>query len=182
MTAPYVGQITLFAGNFAPRNWAFCNGQIMQIAQHPALFAILGNTYGGDGKTTFALPDLRGRVPLHPGQGAGLSSYVLGQHAGTETVTLGVQQIPAHSHKITGDATDGNVSSPDKAHLAQATVTIGGRPTPVLNHTSGTAAKPVSLADDTVQNAGGSQAHPNIQPYLALNFIIAVEGIYPARN
>lgn len=161
MSEPYIGQITLFAGNFAPRGWAFCEGQLLSIAQNTALFSILGTTYGGDGRVTFALPDLRGRVPLHPGQGPGLSSYSLGEAAGTETVTLTEAEMPTHSHSMV-------ISTTQPGGTAKA---IEGELTP----------NPI-VAPNAVGNTGGSQPHPNMQPYLALNYIIALQGIFPSRN
>lgn len=169
---PFIGQIILFAGNFAPRGWALCNGQLLPIAQNTALFSILGTTYGGDGQTTFALPDLRGRVPIHPGQGPGLSPYQLGQRAGTETVTLTTQQMPIHSHGFTpGCSTDPpNAQSPSNAVPAQLdTQTFGTEPN-------------ASMRPGNSTNAGGSQAHDNVQPYTCVNFVIALEGIFPSRN
>src|SRR6185295_12464655 len=112
MSEPFIGMIVMFAGNFAPRNWAFCNGQLLSIAQNTALFSILGTTYGGDGRTTFALPDLRGRVPIHPGQGPGTSNYSLGQQGGVENVTVTQNQLPAHSHGVNAVAQGGNQASP----------------------------------------------------------------------
>lgn len=161
MATPFIGQITLFAGNFAPRGWAFCQGQLLSIAQNTALFSILGTTYGGDGQTTFALPDLRGRVPLQQGQGPGLQSYVLGQKAGTETVTLTVNEMPAHNHSITVTAVPPGGTIP----------AVDGQLTPTpLN------------AFEASGMTGGSQPHNNLQPYLALNYIIALQGIFPSRN
>lgn len=169
---PYLGTIMLFGGNFAPRGWVFCNGQLLSIANDSALFALLGTTYGGDGQTTFAVPDLRSRVPIHQGQGPGLSNYIMGQQAGTETVTLTSNQIPSHTHAV-------GVSSSDAST---------GTPSPSV--TLGVAAGEIYIADaaDGAMNAqsiglaGGSQPHDNLQPYLALNYVIATEGIFPSRN
>ena len=172
MATPFIGQITLFAGNFAPRGWAFCNGQLLAISQNTALFSILGTTYGGNGQTTFALPDLRGRVPIHPGQGPGLSPYDLGQQGGTETVTLSVSSLPAHTHSVSPGATNG----------AQTT----NRPARAVPARGGAyAASPsadASMAPTSSAATGGGQPHANTQPYLGLNYIIALEGIYPSRN
>jgi microcystin-dependent protein len=165
MATPFIAQITLFAGNFAPRGWAFCNGQILSIAQNTALFSILGTTYGGNGQTTFALPDLRSRVPLHPGQGPGLSTYDLGQQAGVETVTLTANELPAHSHTS-------QVSS------AEQTTNRAESGVPAKGGVYG----PADTAGPAGGVAGGNQPHTNVQPYLALNFIIALEGIFPSRN
>ena len=167
MSEPFIGSVILFAGNFAPRGWAFCNGQILSIAQNTALFSLLGTTYGGNGQTTFALPDLRGRVPLHFGQGPGLSSYALGQSAGTESVTLNLNQMPAHTHSQPATNAGQNTNRPNAAVPARGGVYAAS--------TDGSALDPTT-------SAGGSQPHTNIQPYLALNYIIALEGIYPSRN
>ncbi len=177
MAEPFVGQITLFAGNFAPRGYAFCNGQLLSIAQNTALFSLLGTNYGGNGVNTFGLPDLRGRVPIHAGTGPGLSNYQLGQIGGQENVTLTVNQIPSHGHTASVNASAGapNTVSPGGAVLAvsaQGNTYASGSPT--LTAMSASAA--------TVANAGGNQGHPNMQPYLALNFIIALQGIFPSRN
>ncbi|ACL59739.1 phage tail protein [Methylobacterium nodulans] len=181
MSEPFIGEIILFAGNFAPRGWAFCNGQILSIAQNTALFSILGTTYGGNGQTTFALPDLRGRVPVSAGQGPGLSPYSLGQITGSETVTLIASQMPAHTHSVAADAAAGTVDSPNGANLAKPITAV--RPATAVNgYTSGNPTEPVTLAPATIGVAGGSQPHNNLQPTLALNYIIALEGIYPSRN
>src|SRR4051812_113885 len=155
MSTPFLGEIRMVGFNFAPRGWALCNGQILSIAQNTALFSILGTTYGGNGQTTFALPDLRGRVPVSAGQGPGLSSYDLGQVTGSENVTLTVQQLPAHSHNIAADATAGNVGSPSGAHLAQP-FSPGRTPVSSNGYTSGALAAPVNLNPDTIQVTGGS--------------------------
>ena len=167
MSEPFIGSIILFAGNFAPRGWAFCNGQLLPIAQNTALFSILGTTYGGNGQTTFALPDLRGRVPLHPGTGPGLSQYTLGQSAGAETITLTSSEMPAHTHVQPASNGDQTTNRPNAAVPARGGVYAGT--------TDGSALDPTSPA-------GGSQPHSNLQPYLAVNYIIALEGIFPSRN
>jgi microcystin-dependent protein len=177
MATPFIGQITLFAGNFAPRGYAFCNGQLLPIQQYTALFSLLGTTYGGNGQTNFALPDLRGRVPIHAGQGPGLSNYQLGQRAGQEAVTLTASEIPSHGHTASVNASSGapNTVSPGgavPAVSAQGNAYATGSPT--LTAMSASAA--------TVGLAGNNQPHTNMQPYLALNFIIALQGIYPSRN
>ena len=177
MATPFIGQITLFAGTFAPRGYALCNGQLLAIQSNAALFSILGTTYGGNGTTNFALPDLRGRAPIHAGTGPGLSNYQLGQNGGQETVTLNSNQIPTHGHTATVNASAGapNTVSPGGAVLAvsaQGNAYATGSPT--LSAMSASAA--------TVANAGGGQSHNNMQPYLALNFIIALTGIFPSRN
>ena len=167
MSEPFLGSIIMFGGNFAPRGWALCNGQILPIAQNTALFSLLGTTYGGNGQTTFALPDLRGRVPVHPGQGPGLSSYSLGQSAGAESITLTAAEMPAHTHSQPATNADQNTNRPNGAVPARGGVYAGS--------TDGS-------AFDATTVAGGSQPHSNLQPYLAVNYIIALEGIYPSRN
>ena len=173
MAEPFIGSIVLFCGNFAPRGWALCDGQLLPIAQNTALFSILGTSFGGDGRTTFALPDLRGRVPLHPGSGPGLSTYVLGEAIGTESVTLLVNQMPAHNHMVSAPCSDGapSTSSPVGG------VSANQDQTPFYA-ASGTAA----MAAATSTMTGGSQPHENRQPLLAINFIIALEGIFPSRS
>lgn len=169
---PFIGQIMMFAGNFAPRGWALCNGQLLSIAQNTALFSILGTTYGGNGQTTFALPDLRSRVAIHPGQGQGLSSYELGQTGGSETVTLTTQQMPIHSHAFApGCSSDPpNAQSPANSVPAQLDVqSYGTEPNASMRPANST-------------NSGGSQPHDNLQPYACVNFIIALEGIFPSRS
>lgn len=169
MATPFIGQISIFGFNFAPRGWAFCNGQILSIAQNTALFSLLGTTYGGNGTTTFALPNLQSRVPVHFGQGSGLSAYVLGQQAGTETVTLTAGQMPQHNHALNAFATTGTETVPANGVPANTQGSV--------NATANTA-----FASAAVGLAGSNQPHPNIPPYLALNFSIALEGIFPSRS
>jgi microcystin-dependent protein len=174
MATPFLGQIQAFAFGFAPRNWAMCNGQLLSIAQNTALFSLLGTTYGGNGVTTFALPDLRSRTSNHQGQGPGLTNYVLGQISGVETVTLTIQNLPAHIHPMAVHA-----SSAGKLNTNPGTNKLGA----AQIYTS----SPVGPAMDPaianpVSNAGSSQPHPNIQPYLAINWCIALTGIFPSRN
>lgn len=169
-----IGEIRLFAGNFAPRNWAFCNGQLLSIAQNTALFSILGTTYGGNGQTTFALPDLRSRVPVHPGQGPGLSNYVLGQTAGVETVTLTQNQLPSHTHAVNAVANGGNQAAP-----------TGNLPAVESTGTSqnySNAAATGQMGPNMIGNTGGNQPFTVVQPYQCLNYIIALYGIFPSRN
>jgi microcystin-dependent protein len=195
---PFLGEICLFAGNFAPRSWALCDGQLLPISANSALFSILGTTYGGDGRTTFALPDLRGRTPVHPGHGPGLSGYSLGQRGGVETVTLTVNQMPSHTH-LTANNTAGDQNillstdtavrqTPDAGDVpaaAETDVSLG-TPTPVKSF--GPATNLVNgqtlsgNAGLTILNNGGSQWHTNIQPFLAINYIIALQGLFPSRN
>jgi microcystin-dependent protein len=168
----FIGSIMLFAGNFAPRGWAFCQGQIVAISSNTALFSLLGTTYGGDGRTTFALPDLRGRVPLGPGQGPGLSRYVEGQQGGQEAVPLTTQQIPSHTHVLVASGNTPTTAAPAGALL----------PTGSSRIYASDLGAPQQLAAQSVQPAGGSQPHDNVQPYLAINYIICLQGIFPSRN
>jgi microcystin-dependent protein len=172
MAEPFLGMIILVPYNFAPRGWAFCSGQIMAISQNTALFSLLGTTFGGNGQTTFALPDLRGRVPVSSGQGPGLSSYDLGQVSGSESVTLTSNNLPAHNHQFNVSSVDADDSSGTGKYFASSgSATFKGGVTP--NQTLG----PLSIGP-----AGGSQPISILQPYLAVNFCIALEGIFPSRN
>jgi len=193
MSTPFLGMIILVPYNFAPRGWAFCNGQILPIAQNTALFSLLGTTYGGNGQTTFALPDLRGRVPLSSGQGPGLSNYDLGQVAGTESVTLTITQMPIHNHPATvgtlaaaanAKTTAGNTRSPAGAlpamEAAGVTATYNNDGAPPGTQLAANAIT-VSGAP-AIGTAGGSQPFDKMQPYLTLNYCIALEGIFPSRN
>jgi microcystin-dependent protein len=177
MSTPFIGEIIMFAGNFPPRGWAFCQGQLLSIAQNTALFSILGTTYGGDGQTTFALPDLRGRVPIHPGQGPGLPSHSLGEQGGEPTHTLITTEMPAHSHaaQASGVSAGGNSGSPGGGTWASSTARDN-----IYSNAAPNA--PMATNNLTVGNTGGSQPHNNMQPYLGINFIIALEGIFPSRN
>lgn len=164
----------MFAGNFAPRGWALCNGQILAISSNAALFSILGTTYGGNGVSTFALPDLRSRVPLHPGQGIGLSSYVLGEQTGLENVTLNTSEMPAHSHTVNAVASGGNQASPAGGSLAiESTGTS-------LDYSNAAPTSPMNAS--MIAPAGNTLPHSNIQPILCVNFIIALTGVFPSRN
>ena len=173
MSDPYIGEIRMFAGNFAPKNWALCDGQILAVAEHTALFSLLGAAYGGDGRTSFGLPDLRGRLPMHFGQGSGLTPRALGQRFGSETVTLTDATVPPHNHFFMAseaEATDGLVSgnilgtTPDGDNFYIDSGTM------------------VNLLPETIQSAGGGKAHPNLMPFLCINFIISLKGQYPPRN
>ncbi|MBO9592056.1 MAG: phage tail protein [Niabella sp.] len=171
---PFLSMIVLFGCNFAPRGWAFCQGQILSIAQNTALFSLLGTTYGGNGQTTFALPDLRGRVPIGFGQGPGLSNYVLGQVGGTENVTLTINQIPAHTHALMATAEAGDTSDPTGAFPANTGALDKEYKQAPVNK--------IAMNAAAVETKGGSQPHTIMQPYLALNYCIALEGIFPSRN
>jgi microcystin-dependent protein len=170
MSEPFIAEIRIFAGNFAPRGWAFCNGQLLPVAQNTALFSLIGTTYGGDGRTTTALPNLQGRAPMHPGRGPGLTDRRLGQQGGAETVQLSEAQMANHTHQQrANDRRARNETPSPTATFGEAGET-----------TFGTGAA-VDMAAQAVQNTGGSQAHNNMQPYLAINFIIALVGLYPSR-
>lgn len=186
---PFIGEITMFAGNFAPRGWAFCSGQLLPIAQNTALFSILGTTYGGDGRTTFALPDLRGRSAVHAGRGPGLSDYRLGQRGGVEDVTLLTTQMPNHTHlgsgTIAASSATGNTNDPSGANFALASTPISATTTVDTNVYTDAGTASAMAANNvavTVQPQGGSQAHTNLQPYNTCNFIIALIGVFPSRN
>jgi microcystin-dependent protein len=181
---PFIAQIVMFGGNFAPRGWALCEGQLLPINQYQALFSLLGTTYGGDGRTTFALPDMRGRVAMHPGTGPGLSSYRLGQRGGTETNTLTIQNLPSHNHTATATATvmatnaRGNADTPENKTWARKS----------RDKDYSTQAPDVEMHADTVavnvtiNNTGGNVPVNNIQPYVTVNHIIALIGFYPSRS
>jgi len=169
-TEPFLGEIQIFAGNYAPRGWAFCNGQLLQINQSTALFSILGTTYGGDGETTFALPDLRGRVAIHHGQGPGLSNRLQGERAGAVSHVLALLEMPAHTHVARG-STAVAVSADPSASAVPAR-NAAGIP-------QWAASANATMAPGVIGIAGGGQAHENRQPFLALNYIIALQGIYP---
>ena len=175
MSSPFLGEIRQFGFNFAPRGWAMCNGQLLAISANTALFSLLGTFYGGNGTTTFGLPNLQGRVPIHFGQGAGLSSYVLGQAAGVENVTLLAVQMPQHNHSVLTVNSGGNQANPSTNYLAVESTGTS------LNYSSGPS-DGTTLNPQAVTTAGGNQPHANIQPYLAVNFCIAEQGIFPSRN
>ncbi|MGH8564414.1 MAG: phage tail protein [Gammaproteobacteria bacterium] len=177
MADPFVAEIRIFPFNFAPRGWAWCDGQLMPLSQNTALFSLLGTTYGGNGKSNFALPDLQGRAPMHPGQGPGLSLHDLGETGGSETVTLLESEIPAHSHGLLAATAPGNNRNPAGNVLARAT---GGNVylAPVLP--AGTPL--VSMSDQALAPAGGDQPHNNLQPYLTFYFCIALQGVFPPRT
>ncbi|MEJ8562107.1 tail fiber protein [Yoonia sp. GPGPB17] len=173
---PFIAQIMLFGGNFAPRGWAFCDGQLLPIASNSALFSILGTTYGGDGRTSFGLPDLRGRVPMHAGTGPGLTPRQIGQRVGIEDVALSAAELPNHNHELlTAAAPAANDRASGDA--------IGRTSIYVNRDDSNPATLPsIALNAGTISNAGGGQAHPNMQPTLCINYIIALQGIFPSRS
>jgi microcystin-dependent protein len=179
MDSPFIGTIILFAGNFAPRGWALCNGQILSIAQNTALFSILGTTYGGDGQTTFALPNLQSRVPIGAGQGPGLSGYELGEQAGAETVTLTVSEMPAHNHVVEVSTSAADSATASNKFLANTNGLFGSDPVTVNTYNGNPGG---TLAGGSISVTGSSLPHTNIQPSLAMNYIIALEGIFPSRN
>lgn len=171
MSDPYIGELKLLPYNFAPKGWAFCQGQILSIAQNTALFSLLGTTYGGNGQTTFQLPDLRGRVPISTGQGPGLSPYDLGQVGGSETTTLTSGNLPVHTHQVRATSEDANSAQPGNNLPAAVGAGAYGGPDP-----------DTTMSASMIGPAGGNQPFNNVQPYLALNWCIALVGIYPSRN
>jgi len=181
MSNPFLGEIRMFGFNFAPRGWAFCNGQLLSIAQNTALFSLLGTQYGGDGQTTFGLPDLRSRVPIHQGQGPGLSNYVIGQKAGAESLTLSINEMPQHSHTVSlpCSAEDATQAAAKNNYPASPASTVGGA---AVNAYTNTFSPNTFMGAPTSTPAGGSQPHNNIQPYLVINYCIALQGIFPSRN
>ena len=172
---PFIGEIKIVPYNFAPRGWAFCNGQILSIAQNSALFSLLGTTFGGDGMTTFALPNLQSRVAIHAGQGPGLSQYQLGQQGGTETRTLSTQNMPQHNHGLAALSTGGNTAAPTSGALLAASTARD-------NTFSTSGSVDTILGPASIGFAGNNQPFSITPPYLALNFCIALEGIFPSRN
>ncbi|MFB9066962.1 phage tail protein [Pseudofulvimonas gallinarii] len=172
MADPFVAEIRIFPFNFAPRGWAWCDGQLMPLAQNTALFSLLGTTYGGNGQSNFALPDLQGRAPMHWGQGPGLTYRNLGEQGGQETVTLIESEIPAHSHAVVVSAGDGNSTSPvDEMFATGIGLGMYGAPTAVA-----------PMATQALVPTGGSLPHNNMQPYLTLYFCIALQGVFPPRS
>ena len=182
---PFIAQIIMFGGNFAPRGWALCNGQLLPISQYSALFSILGTTYGGDGRTTFGLPDLRGRVPVHPGNGPGLSNYRLGEKGGRETNVLNITQLPSHNHTATGKVKTGgddNLTDTSAGNLLASEARGGGDALNIYNNGAATGNMADNGVEVTVGNTGSSQPVNNIQPFNTVNFIIALYGTYPSRS
>lgn len=177
MADPFVAEIRIFPFNFAPRGWAWCDGQLLPLSQNTALFSLLGTTYGGNGKSNFALPDLQGRAPMHPGQGPGLSLHDLGETGGSETVTLLESEIPSHSHAVMSIPEAGDLQIPTNqvsfARSAGGFAYVPGSPTP---------ANVVAMSPNILAPAGGDQPHNNLQPYLTFYFCIALQGVFPPRG
>ena len=173
MADPFVAEIRIFPFNFAPRGWAFCNGQILPISQNTALFSLLGTTYGGNGQSTFALPNMEGNAPMHPGQGPGLSLHDLGEIAGSQTVSLLGSEIPAHTHTLMAATTSANSKAPKDNVLGRASANVYLPPA---------GAPLVQMSPNVLAPAGGDQPHNNMQPFLTLNFCIALQGIFPPRT
>jgi microcystin-dependent protein len=174
VSEPFVAEVRIYACNFAPRGWAFCNGQLLPIAQNTTLFSLIGTTYGGDGRTTMALPNLQGRAPMHPGRGPGLTDRRLGERSGDTAVGLGVNQIPSHTH-----ATQYFNNAPATTGIPSSSATLGVNDS---QHNYGPALDTVSMAEPTFKQEGGGQPHNNMQPYLGMNFVIALVGLYPSRS
>jgi len=172
MSEPFVGEIRMFAGNFAPRGWAFCDGQLLAVSQNDALFSLLGTIYGGDGRTTFGLPDLRGRLPIHAGHGPGLSERRLGAKGGAEKVTLTVNQLPSHGHPLKGSSNLAGTPNPG--------TNVAGTSSTVDAYIAENPIQPMN--SEAVTNVGGSRSHTNLMPFLCIHFIIALFGIYPSRH
>jgi microcystin-dependent protein len=172
MSSPFVGEVRAFPFNFPPKGWAFCNGQLLPLSQNTALFSLLGTVYGGDGKSTFALPDLQGNIPISQGQGAGLQDYFIGQSSGSETVTLLLTELPQHIHNLMADSDNGpDNGNPANAALSQPAAIYSSATTPITQ-----------FAFQSLSPQGGSLPHNNMMPYLTLNFCIALQGVYPARS
>jgi microcystin-dependent protein len=167
MAQPYIGEIRMFAGNFAPQGWAFCDGQLLAISENDTLFNLIGTTYGGDGQENFALPNLQSRVPVHQGNG-----FILAQQAGEESVTLTTNQMPAHNHAFLASSAAGNSTSPTNAFLAKPVASIYNSLQPPTF---------VAMNPAVIGGAGGSQPHENCQPFLCINFILSLFGIYPSQ-
>jgi microcystin-dependent protein len=172
MSEPFLGEIKMFAGNFAPQGFAFCDGQLLAISQNDALFSLLGTIYGGDGRTTFGLPDLRGRLPIHMGSGPGLSPRTIGSRSGSETVTLTAANLPSHSHGFAGSDSGADSKNPKQRVPATAAEAAYG---PNVD-------APSTMKSNALGQTGGGQSHSNVQPFQCINFIIALFGVFPSRN
>ena len=198
MSQPFLAQITIFAGNFAPRGWSYCSGALLPINQYSALYSLLGTTYGGDGRTSFQLPDLQGRAPIHPGTGPGLPSYRLGDRGGVAQVNLTETEIPSHTHTATSNTSvsttieikaadvDGSGRGISGGSLAKTpsgeTIYSTDTPPDTTLHASTAIANSTATSTTTIGQTGGSQAHNNMQPFLAINYIIALDGVFPSRS
>lgn len=168
MSESYIGEVRMFGGNFAPRGWALCEGQLLPISEYEALFSLLGTTYGGDGQTTFGLPDLRGRIPVHPNN----TTIGAGGKGGSETVTLMTSQLPSHTHSVNAKSTDGDLEAPTNATWAASGLAY---------YSDGTSGAPVPMNTQAVSSVGGNQSHNNMMPSLTISFIISLYGVYPPR-
>lgn len=175
MTEPFLGEIRMFSGTFAPRSWALCEGQLVAISQNESLYSLLGTTYGGDGRSNFALPDMRGRLPVHYGTGPGLTERRIGQRSGRESALITIRQLPGHTHGLMASNAAGDNVEPTGRNL-------GTPGSPAYGPRSSKAAKNVTLADIAVSAVGGGQAHDNMMPALCINFIISLAGVYPSRS
>lgn len=174
MSEPFLAEVRIFAGNFAPRGWAFCNGQLLPIAQNTALFSLIGVTYGGDGRSTTALPNLQGRAPMHPGRGPGLTARRLGERGGAETITLTEAQMASHPHSLRAYSRAGDLADPVGRSLARS---AGGNA-----YQQNSSQNLVAMNPQALSPTGGNQPHNNMQPYLVMNYIIALVGLYPTRS
>lgn len=172
MSEPFVGEIRMFAGNFAPRGWAFCDGQLLAVSNNDALFSLLGTIYGGDGRTTFGLPDLRGRIPVHAGSGPGLSDRRLGAKSGSESVTVTAAQLASHTHALQASSAAATTPNPATNVLSET----------VTDRVYRDDATDVDMASSAISSIGGSRDHTNLMPFICINFIIALVGIYPSRH
>jgi microcystin-dependent protein len=174
MAQPYVGEIRLFAGNFNPNGWAFCNGQLLPISENDVLFQLIGTTYGGDGESTFALPNLQSRIPIHMGTGPTGTTYIIGETGGVESVTLTTNQIPTHTHPLLASTDPGTGTNPAGAVL--------GALSPVSIYKANVTPPNVAMSAQSVVSTGGSQPHDNMQPFLCINYIISLFGIFPSQT
>jgi microcystin-dependent protein len=180
MCDSYLGEIRIFAGNYAPKDWRICNGLVLNISEYQTLFALIGTKFGGDGRTTFALPDLRGRLPIGQGAGTALTPRTLGQTGGSDNVTPGVTQLPSHSHQLNASAVAATTNIPGPTVFLAATPAKPGDKLYILPGQTGTTSGTIS--DKTITNSGGSQPHNNLMPCMGLNFIISMKGLFPTRQ